>query len=615
MRPLPFRRHFAFLVLLFTLAVPSFAQDVMSLGNVLATTSTIDVPLYVRDVSGTPLGIDRAAGFRIQAVSAKVSFAPMSAISSATIQRAGILAGLTPVNEVNGSTATTRSWIAWFDEASNPVPFHLDGAAPGDLVAVVRVTLASSVAPGTRIDLGLDTLVSALNNQTGTLSETTGRSLVLVNGSITVGQALVTLTPPSQTMLNGSTATMTVTVTPAPAADLVVTLSSSTSSVALSAPTVTIPAGQPSATFTITGSGAGSSVITASLPGGGGSATANVTVVDCVAPGAVALNAPQESVTGTTYTVSWSASNRASEYIVDESTDASFASPTTRTTTATSLSFSHAVSTDTRYYYRVRSRNAAGGCDLTSDYSTAVSVLVRATSSPILETRVVPVVASLNGDFGSVFKTAMQLYNPTSSTITGRLIYHPIGVSGTDADPSLDFSIASGKTLYYADFLPLIGQTGLGSLDIVAESSNLPVSSIRMFNDAGAAGTTGMAEDQMRPDDAVQTGQRGILIAPPEPAKARFNIGVRTLSLGARMTITVRSSEGAVVATSNKELGPSTFIQQRASDFLGGTSLSANDTITFRIDAGSAFIYGATNDNTTNDPSLQFAKIVTTDPN
>ena len=53
--------------------------------------------------------------------------------------------------------------------------------------------------------------------------------------------------------------------------------------------------------------------------------------------------------------------------------------------------------------------------------------------------------------------------------------------------------------------------------------------------------------------------------------------------------------------------GPSYFLQNSSTGLLGYT-LTGGETITFHVDAGSVFIYGATTDNKTNDPSQQFAK-------
>ncbi|MEA2166383.1 MAG: hypothetical protein QOK37_4510 [Thermoanaerobaculia bacterium] len=149
--------------------------------------TTVDVPVYIRDLSGTPLGMDQPPGSKIQAYSFKVNYAPASAVQSITFTRAGITSALTPAFESSPSSAGSISLIDSFQESTNPIPFTLNAAAPGNQVAHLLVTLAPSVTPGTVITLTLDPTLTQLSNDAGTTSETpTGATLTLVNGAITV---------------------------------------------------------------------------------------------------------------------------------------------------------------------------------------------------------------------------------------------------------------------------------------------------------------------------------------------------------------------------------------------------------------------------------------------
>ena len=154
-----------------------------------------------------------------------------------------------------------------------------------------------------------------------------------------------------------------------------------------------------------------------------------------------------------------------------------------------------------------------------------------------------------------------------------------------------------------------MGQSGVGTLDLLATTGPAPLTVVRIYNDAGAAGTTGFNEDQIRTEDALSAGQRAVLVAPIDPAKFRFNIGVRTLASGASITVTVRNASGEVTRTVTKSY-PAVFFQQgSAADFLGA-ALGANDSIQISVNSGSLIVYGATADNITQDPSLQLAKRV-----
>ncbi len=165
-----------------------------------------------------------------------------------------------------------------------------------------------------------------------------------------------------------------------------------------------------------------------------------------------------------------------------------------------------------------------------------------------LETRILPVVGSTAGVGASFFKTSVQLHNPTGSGVSGRIVFHPSGVSGSNSDPAQSYTLSPGQTQSIADLLPAMGLSGLGSADIEATSGYFPAATVRVFNDAGAAGTTGFTEEPLRAEEALRLGQSGVSSLPP-----------------------------------------------------GGS-------ISVAVVSGSAIFYGATVDNTTGDPSLQIAR-------
>lgn len=218
-----------------------------------------------------------------------------------------------------------------------------------------------------------------------------------------------------------------------------------------------------------------------------------------------------------------------------------------------------------------------------------------------------PVVVLAPGVPPSFFKTSVQLHNSTASPILGTFLFHPGAVPGTASDPATAYSLGPYETRAYDDFLPSFGQSGIGTLDLNATIGPAPVTVVRVFNDAGAAGTTGFNEEQARPEDALTVGQDAVLVAPADTAKFRFNIGVHTLSNGASITVTVRDSTGAVTQTLTKSYPAFFFQQGSAADFLGAP-LGANSSIEILVDSGSLIVYGATADNITQDPSLQLAR-------
>src|SRR4051794_12081891 len=126
-------RSTLFAVALFALlaVIPAAAQDVVTVGTRSATGNTVDIPVYIRDVAGTPLGQDRPAGSKIQGISIRVFYAPAAAVQSVTFTRAGIAAGLTPIGgEISPSPPSANSPPMSFDWSTKPNPVTVDAPPP-----------------------------------------------------------------------------------------------------------------------------------------------------------------------------------------------------------------------------------------------------------------------------------------------------------------------------------------------------------------------------------------------------------------------------------------------------------------------------------------------------
>src|SRR5437660_1323698 len=123
------------------LAAAAAAQDSVTVGTVSADGPNVDVPVFIRDASGTPLGVDRPAGSKIQSFSIKVTYSPASAVSSVTFGRAGITASLQPSFEISPGGSGTISLLESFSESTNPIPFTSNASVPGDQVAHLTFTL------------------------------------------------------------------------------------------------------------------------------------------------------------------------------------------------------------------------------------------------------------------------------------------------------------------------------------------------------------------------------------------------------------------------------------------------------------------------------------------
>jgi hypothetical protein len=163
-------------------------QDAITVGSVGATSLNVVVPVYIRDVSGSPLGIDQPAGSRIQSFSIKVDY-PAAFIQSITFTRAGITAPLTPSFENSPAVPGSVSLLATFPEATQLIPFTSNAAVPGQQIGELNVTLAPTVTVGQIIPLTLDATLTQLTDEggSGATKETVAAgNLLLVPGAIQV---------------------------------------------------------------------------------------------------------------------------------------------------------------------------------------------------------------------------------------------------------------------------------------------------------------------------------------------------------------------------------------------------------------------------------------------
>ena len=246
-----------------------------------------------------------------------------------------------------------------------------------------------------------------------------------------------------------------------------------------------------------------------------------------------------------------------------------------------------------------------GGIDLPSGSFAAgatiipsSSLMARASSDAAVVAAIAPVVGSTAGG-ATFFRTDLQAVHPGSGLITGKYVFHPAGRSGLPTDPSTTYSYNSFSVHSVSDIVAAMGQSGLGSLDVVPTTGIPPRLILRIYSDGGTAGTSGFTEESMTPDEATVPGDRPILVAPADLTNFRMNVGVRTLDDGATIRIT------GIGVDITKTYEPNYFEQGTVAAFLGATP-APNGFYSVRVNAGSAFIYTTTTDNRTNDSSMHF---------
>ena len=263
--------------------------------------------------------------------------------------------------------------------------------------------------------------------------------------------------------------------------------------------------------------------------------------------------------------------------------------------------------------YVVFGSDVTGSVDITSGTASGSPLALGGTGSATEQLRgYIPVVGSTAGSLGSNFKTSLQLLfgGPGSGSITGKLVFHPASTSGTSSDPTITYNVGAGQVVTYPDVVATFGRSGLGSVDLITTPAAVkPVIITRVYNDAGTLGTSGLTEDVIDPSDTrvINAGFTAFLVTPVDPSKTRFNIGVRTGFSGATMTVSLRDTNGSIIHTVSKSYQPNWFEQVDSTTFLGGTVIGPNQSILINVSSGSAIVYGATTDNISNDPNIQFA--------
>ena len=232
-------------------------------------------------------------------------------------------------------------------------------------------------------------------------------------------------------------------------------------------------------------------------------------------------------------------------------------------------------------------------------------------ASPGLEELVgyLTVVGSAPGNFGSFFRTSVQINNPFATPISGHFVFHPAGIPAAPSDPTMGYALAPGQSFSWNDVVAAMGQTGLGSIDVWAASGS-PVIVTRIFNDDGDDGTSGFTEPLVKVGDVTVPGSgasvTGVLLGPYLVERYRYNIGLRTTEAPVHVTVTVLDSAGAEVHTVSHDYPAEYFVQTTVADFLDGFEIGNSYSLRITFSGGGLIIYGATVDNTTNDPSAQF---------
>ena len=307
------------------------------------------------------------------------------------------------------------------------------------------------------------------------------------------------------------------------------------------------------------------------------------------------------------FRLSWQPVNTATNYEVQVSTDG-FQHVTTLLnlgSSATGVTVNSLTSTIQTYSYRIVASNPSNPFDVPCTGTANVKFF--GVSSPLARSVnriVVPLVGSTRGLNNASFKTSLRL-GPAQSASNGKIIFHPAGRAGSDDDPSIPYRVERGQTQQFDDVVAAIGQSGIGSLDIVplnlfslGDPGVLPVET-RLFNEA-AEGTYGAFEAPVLPADAFRPIDWNVYIP---SSRFRVNIGVRTVT-SAHVDYFHIAADGSITQTGVDY--PANYVFLDAADHFFGKPMKLGDTIVMKISGDNviAIPFHTFTDNSTNDPAV-----------
>jgi len=211
---------------------------------------------------------------------------------------------------------------------------------------------------------------------------------------------------------------------------------------------------------------------------------------------------------------------------------------------------------------------------------------------------ILPVVGSTPGAFGGQFRTSLELRGLASEK--GRIVFHPAGKIASDSDPSMPYSFVDVRVLAWDDVVAAMGQSGLGSLEIIPDADSLdriPQTQVRLYNDT-SLGTFGTFATPVVPYDYLRPPSFQLRI--PDD-RFRVNMGIRTLE-ATRVSIVFQRANGQL--DGQRELNfPAGWMEMKSiADFVGKT-LEPGHLLIVSV-TGAAVPFYTITENRTNDPTL-----------
>jgi hypothetical protein len=199
--------------------------------------------------------------------------------------------------------------------------------------------------------------------------------------------------------------------------------------------------------------------------------------------------------------------------------------------------------------------------------------------------QIVPIVGHLSGAFGSVFRSDLKLYNPTSSLITGKLVFTPRGQSESSQDLSISYNVPANGVSFYEDLYATAfpGGSGAARLSIVPDASVVPIVDSSTYTALAGGGELAQSPTILLPTSF----RSGLQVAVIGKQSERTNVFIMTGSEDATIYWTYRDPAGVSRGTAAKAYPHDGTYQVGISDLLGITPV-ANGSLEANVVIGNA---------------------------
>ncbi len=219
----------------------------------------------------------------------------------------------------------------------------------------------------------------------------------------------------------------------------------------------------------------------------------------------------------------------------------------------------------------------------------------------LMRRAVIPIAGSTAGAFGGKFRTALELRGV--GTMRGRVVFHPAERAASEGDPSLPYSFTTNTVLAWDDVVAAMGQSGLGSLDVIPDEGTpdvVPQVIARLYNDT-TLGTFGTQVAAVLPYSYLDG--RSLEVPIPD-ARFRVNIGIRTLT-ATKVKVVTYAANGRLEGFRDVTFPAGWTMMTSAADLTRET-LTPGASVTLLV-SGSAIAFYTVTENQTNDPTVVVA--------